>query len=53
VCLSGSQDDLDSQLDPVGPTKRGAQMGILRFTVEIIVYKCLQLVIGEINSKNY
>jgi len=43
VCLSGSRDDLDSQLDPVGLTRGGAQMGILRFMAEMFVYKWLLL----------
>jgi len=38
-------DDLDSQLDPVGPTRGGAQTGILRFTMEVFIYKWL---VGEI-----
>jgi len=39
VCLSAYQDDLDSQLDPVGPTRGGAQMGIFRFMMEMFVHK--------------
>jgi len=31
VCLSGTLDDLDSQLDPVGPIWGGARTGILKF----------------------
>jgi len=48
VCLSGSLDDLDSQLDPVDPTREGEQTGVLRFTMEIFIYKWLLLVIEEI-----
>jgi len=44
-CSSSFLDGLDSQLDPVG----GAQTGNLRFTMEIVVYKWLILVIGEIS----
>jgi len=47
VRLSGPRDDLDCQLDSVGPTRGGAQTGVLRFTVDIFVYKRLLLVIGE------
>jgi len=32
----------------LGPTLGGAQMGIVRFMVEIAVYKWLLLVLGEI-----
>ena len=49
--LSESLNGLDSQLDPVGPTRRGAQTGTLRFTIEIFAYKWLLLVLGEIISK--
>jgi len=54
VYLSGSRDDLDSQLEQVGPTRENAQVGILRFTMDIFLYKWLPLlVIGElIISKN-
>ena len=44
VCLSGSLDDLDSQLDPAGVLRRGAKTSILRCTVEIFVYKWLLFV---------
>jgi len=44
VCLSGSLDGLDLQLDPVDPTRRGAQKGILRFTLSFSVYKWQPLV---------
>jgi len=50
--LCESLDGLDSQLDPVGSTRRGAQTGILRFMIDIFVYKRLLLVIEEIISKN-
>jgi len=50
--LSGSLDGLDSQLDPVGPTRGGAHTDILKFTMDIFVYKWLLLVIGEIISWN-
>ena len=33
------EEGLDSQLDPVGPTRGGARTGILRFTMDIFVYK--------------
>jgi len=52
VCFSGSLDDLDSQLDPVDPTRGGAQTEILRFTMHIFDYKWLLLVIREIISRN-
>jgi len=39
------------QLDPLSPTRGGAQTGILRF--KFVVYKWLLLVIGEIISRNY
>jgi len=45
-------DGSDSQWDPVGPTRKGAQTGILRFTMEIVVYKWLLLVTREIISRN-
>jgi len=38
VCLSSSLDYLDSQLDPVGPTRGGSQKGILIFMMDIFVY---------------
>ena len=34
------------------PINRSAQTGILRFTIEIFVYKSLLLVIGEIVNRN-
>jgi len=37
-------------LDLVGPTRRVAQTGILRFMMEIFVYKWLLLVIPRINN---
>jgi len=49
VCLSGSLDDLNLQLDPVGPTRESAQTGILKFTMESFVYK--MVVIGFNNNK--
>jgi len=53
MCLSGSLDDLDSQLDPVGTTWEGSQTGILRLMTMSIVYKWLLLVIEEmIISRN-
>jgi len=52
VFLSESLNVLDSQLDPADSTRRDAQTGILRFTIEIIVYKWLPLVIWEMISKN-
>jgi len=51
VVLGGSQED--SHLGPVGPTRRGAQTGILRLTMEIFVYKWLLLVMGEIIISRY
>lgn len=45
TCLSGSLDGSDTQLDPVGPTRRRAQTGILKFAMEILVYKRLLLFI--------
>jgi len=41
VCLNGSQDNLDSQLDPVGQPEDwgGAQTGILRVTMVTIGHK--------------
>lgn len=39
VCSSDSRDNLDSQLDPVGLTREGAQTKVLRFTMGIFVYK--------------
>jgi len=52
VCLNGFPGWLDLQLDPVGPTRGGTQTGILRFTMEIFVYKWLLLVLIIING-NY
>jgi len=46
------EEGLDSQLDPVSSTQGGAQTEILRFTMDIFVYKWLQLFIGGIISKN-
>jgi len=46
VCWSGSRNDLYSRFDPVDPTRGGVQTGILRFTVDISVYKWLLLVIA-------
>jgi len=43
VFLSGTWDDLDSQLDQVDPTRRGAPTRIFRFTMEMFVYKLLPL----------
>jgi len=43
LCLSGSLDGLD----PVGATWRGAQTGILRFKMDICVYKWLPLITCE------
>jgi len=39
VCFGGSLglDDLNAQLDQIGPTRGGAQVGVLRFTIEIVV----------------
>lgn len=45
MCLSGSLNGLDSQLDPLGATRRGAQTGTLGFTMEIFDYEWLSLVI--------
>jgi len=45
-CLSGSLDGLDSQFDQVSLTRGVAQTGILKFTLEIFLYKWLLLVIG-------
>jgi len=52
VCLSGSLDGLVSQLEPVDPTRKGTQTGILRFTMEIVVYKWLPLItrVDKINA---
>jgi len=33
--LDGSLDGLNSQLDPVGAPRRGAQTGVSRFTIDI------------------
>jgi len=44
---------LDSPLDKASPTRNCDQTGILRFTMEIIVYKWLLLVTGELISKNW
>jgi len=52
VCMSVSKDDWDSQLDLVGPTQGGAQKGILRFTVNIFVYRWLIFIIWEIINRN-
>jgi len=52
VCLSGSLNGLDSQLDQVGSTGGGARTGILRFKIQIFIYKWLLLVIGVIISRN-
>jgi len=49
--LGDALDGLDSQLDPVGPTRGATQTGILRFTVEIFLYKWLLLAIRLIVSK--
>jgi len=38
MSLSGSRNDSDLQLDPVVPTRGGAQTGLSRFTMEIFVY---------------
>jgi len=50
VFLSESLNGLDSQLDPVGSTWRGARTGILRFMVDIFVYEWLlvAIIIAEI-----
>jgi len=53
VCLSEFLNGLGLQLNPVCPTRGGAQTDILRFTMAIFVYKWLLLVIGEIISRNY
>lgn len=46
VCLSDFLDGLDSQLDPVGLTRRGAKTRILKFTMEIYyVYKIMVAII--------
>jgi len=45
-CLSGFLDGLDSQFDTVSPIRGGAKTGILRYTLEMFVYKWLLLVIG-------
>jgi len=52
VCLSGSLDGLDSQFDLIGRTRRGTQTGILRFTMDIFVYKWFPLVTraDEVNA---
>jgi len=44
--------NLDSQLDPVGPTRGGAQTQTSRFIMDIFVYKWFLLVIGEIISRS-
>jgi len=58
--LGDALDGLHSQIIPLGPTRGCAQTGILRFTLEIVVYKWLLLIIGEIifflyidNNNNY
>lgn len=38
VCLGGSWDVLDSQLDPVDPTRVGAQTAILIFEMNDGIY---------------
>jgi len=48
VCLNGSLNGLGSQLVPIGPTRGGPQTVILRFTMELFVFKWLLLVIAEI-----
>jgi len=53
VWLSGFLNDLDTQLEIVGPIQGGAKTGIFRFTMDIFVYKWLlfigsHLLIGEI-----
>jgi len=50
--LNESLNSFDSQLVTVGPTRRVAQTGILRFMKEIFVNKWLLLGIGEIISRN-
>lgn len=45
MCLGGSLDGLDSRLDPLGAIRRGAQTGILGFTMKIFDYEWLSLVI--------
>jgi len=40
-------------LDLVGPTRRGAQKRILRFTLSIFVYKWLLLVTGQMRISAY
>jgi len=41
-------------IEPVYPTRGGDQIGILRFTMDIFIYKwLLLLVVGEIISRNY
>jgi len=51
--LDDALDGLDSQSDPVGPTQGGALTEILRFTMEIVVYKLFLLVaIGKIINRN-
>jgi len=52
VCLSDSRDNLDSQLNQVGPTGGSVQTWILRFTMEMFIFKWLLLVIGETISRN-
>lgn len=39
LCFSGNPDGLDLQYHQVYTTRRGAQTRILRFTLNIIVYK--------------
>jgi len=48
VFLSKSLNGLDSKFYPVGSSRGGAQIGILRFTMDIFVYKWLLSVVGEI-----
>jgi len=44
---------MTAELDQEDPTWRGAETGILRFTIEIFVYKWLLLDIEKIISRNY
>jgi len=39
-------------MDPVSPTRGGAQTKTLRFRMEIVVYNWFILVIGEIIGRN-
>lgn len=52
MCLSGSPDDLDSQLDQAGPTRGGAKAVMLQGFTMVLVYKSLLLVMGEIICRN-